>query len=58
MKTTIWLRSQPKKKIEYPDCFPHINWQLIEAILFISDKDYIPKANHCIKNIARVEFRP
>jgi hypothetical protein len=25
MKTTVWLKQQPNKEIEYPDCWPQFN---------------------------------
>jgi len=63
MKTNIWLKSQPNKKIQYPDCYPcmfeDINGVLdtIEIHIFNTTKR-MNDAMFNIKAIARVEFRP
>lgn len=60
MKTTIWLKSQPKKKIEYSDCIPKLNdnysgFYLISFEIGLTIKVH---ATYDIDTVSRVEFRP
>ena len=58
MITYIWLKSQPKKKISYPDCFAEFirstrTWHIRE------DKQLEGSiATYTIESISRIEFRP
>jgi hypothetical protein len=55
MITHIWLKSQPNKKLSYPDCLPIIK----SDVIWISNpKDIRLQANFLIDSISRVEFRP
>lgn len=55
MITNIWLKSQPKKKISYPNCYPLITET---GILFLNiEKDRRPDAEYSFSSISRIEFR-
>lgn len=56
MITHIWLKSQPNKKISYPDCSPDIIWR--QNIVYIADKQDNILGNYILQTVARVEFRP
>lgn len=59
MKTTVWLKSQPKKKLEYPDCYPLFNdkYAVLQGI-FVKDNTGRNQASYSIELISRIEFRP
>lgn len=56
MKTTIWLKSQPNKKIEYPDCLPTI-YNANETCWMTRIDDAI-LASYEVNSISRIEYRP
>lgn len=59
MKTTIWLKSQSKKKLEYPDCWPKIYHDGMQNYdLTIKDIEGNNIASYTIESISRMEFRP
>ena len=68
MITNIWLKSQPKKKICYPDCFPVTNFYDTKSTDFVGG-NYLSNVTiynslgyrqsvWLLKKISRVEFRP
>ena len=58
MITNIWLKSQPKKKIAYPDCYPFINARNgIILGIFIANKEGT-QGSYSIEIISRLEFKP
>jgi hypothetical protein len=61
MITNIWLKSQPNKKISYPDCLPKFYFASLSIHIFdISSKnnENKPTAIFDWNAISRVEFRP
>jgi len=62
MITNVWLKSQPGKKIRYPDCFPEINYRILSyTVLGFFIKNAVTKsqeASYSIELISRIEFRP
>lgn len=63
MITNIWLKSQPKKKISYPDCYPSIFvLKDIKKVFItkINDKNETisTEADYLLESVSRVEFRP
>ena len=56
MITHIGLKSQPKKKLSYPDCYPFFSSEKTLYIWDIKKKDEI--AQYSIEVISRLEFRP
>lgn len=62
MITNIWLKSQPNKKISYPDCFPVINYRILSFIVlgcYIKNSETQGQdASYSIELIQRIEFRP
>lgn len=59
MKTTIWLKEQPKKKIDYPDCFPLLSHRG-KLLSIINSIKYAVRAeaNYVSGELSRLEFRP
>jgi membrane-bound lytic murein transglycosylase MltF len=62
MITNIYLKSQPKKKISYPDCYILFgargkNEDLIENVMVLK-LDWTIEAEYSINLISRIEFRP
>lgn len=58
MITNIWLKSQPNKKISYPDCYPDFLMKLeTKQIVILAARDMID-AYYDLTKISRVEFRP
>lgn len=55
MITNIWLKSQPTKKISYPDCFPMYQGISFDIINYNNRKI---EAYLTIASIKRIEFRP
>jgi len=58
MITNIWLKSQPNKKIAYPDCWPKMNWNGVIQGVFINDIEGMTQGSYSIEIISRIEFRP
>lgn len=61
MITNIWLKSQPNKKISYPDCYPSLNvgpWNGTVLGVFIKEPKGENQGSYSIEIIARIEFRP
>lgn len=63
MITNIWLKSQPNKKIAYPDCFPNIYPSGAFVNIQIRDKYDVTCSNELIAEynaeaLVRIEFRP
>jgi hypothetical protein len=56
MITNIWLKSQPNKKISYPECLPIVYKNGVE--IHIRDNNGANVAIHLGIAVARVEFRP
>ena len=58
MITHIWLKSQPKKKISYPDCYVIFNdsYNVLQGIFIKNNKG--TQASYSIELISRIEFRP
>lgn len=62
MITNVWLKSQPNKKISYPNCFINIEfWNAFVRILNSTnmiDNEYAIEATYSLGIISRIEFRP
>lgn len=58
MITNIWLKSQPNKKISFPDCWPQMNYNGVIQGIFIKDNEGTIEGSYSVEIIARVEFRP
>lgn len=56
MITNIWLKSQPNKKISYPDCLPIVYKHGTE--IHIRDIEGADIAVYVGISVSRVEFRP
>lgn len=61
MITNIWLKSQPNKKISYPDCYPELflprpNVHMDRVIL--TDVKDNTHGEYKLDSITRIEFRP
>lgn len=57
MITNIWLKSQPNKRISYPDCYPVIT---NDGLKIINGKSItkFEESEYFLPRITRVEFRP
>ena len=59
MITNIWLKSQPNKKISYPDCYIWMHIKTFEPWIDILNKDNTKTlAFYKSDVVSRVEFRP
>lgn len=61
MITNIWLKSQPNKKISYPDCYPYLFASVKSFGIYKGPIDVTAgrrEAEYLITNISRIEFRP
>lgn len=58
MITNIWLKSQPNKKISYPNCYPDFS-TIQELTIDIRDFDkFTREFSVAVKALVRVEYRP
>lgn len=62
MITNIWLKSQPNKKISYPDCYPYFSLFMpdIKEIKIVNKDNTSGNgyATYHMDGLSRVEFRP
>lgn len=58
MITNIWLKSQPNKKIPYPDCFPVIHNGSKSVHIHDSTNTASKVCIYSYDAISRMEFRP
>ncbi len=56
MITHIWLKSQPKKKISYPEMSPDII-KIQNVIYLVDDKENV-QSQYVYTEVSRIEFRP
>lgn len=56
MITNIWLKSQPNKKISYPECLPIVYKE--GKTIIVRDNTGADVASYLGNTISRVEFRP
>jgi hypothetical protein len=64
MITKVWLKSQPNKRIDYPDCFPLMNEvkringaKMIDTVRILNLECRI-QASYKSEAVSRIEFRP
>jgi len=55
MITKVYLKSQSKKSIDYPDCYPILSFY---HIVVRNDNIGKNEASYLLKQISRIEFRP
>ena len=60
MITRIYLKENPKERIDYPNCYPILNIvQNSQDWLIIQDyKTNLSNAHYILDIISRVEFKP
>jgi hypothetical protein len=59
MITNIWLKSQPKKKLSYPDCLPKIYTGAgYNRVIVINPASIKNEAAYDLNTVSRIEFRP
>jgi len=56
MITNIWLKSQPKKKHSYPNCYPYVI--IASKSVHIKDDKAVTQSTYMIESVSRIEFRP
>jgi hypothetical protein len=56
MITNIWLKSQPNKKISYPDCYP--SFFIRAGFVEIWNPEEDKNAEYLLEQVSRIEFRP
>lgn len=61
MITKIWLKSQPNKCLEYPECYPIFGRNIEDkepVTIVYMGKIGCNAAEYLLSNIVRIEFRP
>jgi hypothetical protein len=60
MITNVWLKSQPGKKIRYPDCIIEtpVSCNNIYIINVTKSIEGAIEASYLMREISRIEFRP